>query len=71
LVLRIELNGAETGLDGFRVVPAFHERHAEAMPAVKKIRVDFHAAPEFFDRCIEFPDSDVAGRLVENLRGGL
>ena len=66
LIVRPKLDCSLAGLDRFVEATEFHQRHAERVPAVKKVRVELDAMAILFDRSFQFAHGEVAARRVEN-----
>src|ERR1700730_139280 len=67
LIVWPEFDRFLTSLDRFGVVPIFHQRHPECMPAVKKVGELFDASAVFLDCGRQFADCQVAVRIIKKL----
>lgn len=47
--------------------PQFHQSHAQGMPAIKEIGVDFDASAIFRDRVFKFANGEIPIRVIEDI----
>src|SRR5260370_20591594 len=66
LIIRPELHRFLSCFDRFVEATEFHQRHADCVPAVKKVRVELDAMAILFDRSFQIAHGEVAARRVEN-----
>jgi hypothetical protein len=66
LIVGAQRGRAFTRFDCIRKSSQFHQRHAERVPAIEKLRIHFDAAAVFFHCALQLANGEITVRVVES-----